>query len=581
MGNRSAVWSMVVTFAFSTQAIAAHLSVGPDLVCTHRTLAEAVAALPTDSNRHVIRMMSSAGSDATQVDARNRNLEIVGGFTTCPDPGDADAQPDALPTVLSGAGGEARSVLAFGGVNTDVKLRRLRIIDGDPTGSGGGIRFDGQGSLDLHEVEFSNNRSGSLGGGLYVEAQGLVVVNARDRVVFRGNTANLGGGIFLRGPIDFRMHGRESLFDQNAAAGGGAIRMNGPVRAAIGATSVDGGALFRRNVAVEGSAISVYSAISGQRGALTLYSIDPRYPLRFVDHRALIPGVYSSIIDISSQAVNSELRVCAWDLVIEGNPSTAMPVVAVEGSGASFMLNSPSCLGAFPPSATRCADPSACSRIADNALDDATPPITRFTSLFEVSNGAEMDVRAVSLQGNRVGRIAWAVGSTLSVADSVIAGNDVGRALFDSNGSLVLDGVTIADNTMPPSAAVVRAGGTLLDFRDSVVYQPGIVVLAGTPDQRSLSYLGVYDASGLPSDGGPYFAAHPLFNDPQQRDWRLRSDSPLVDVAPARGGSDRNGRPREVDTLDLPDFAGPRDLGAYESPHAISGVEYLFQDAFE
>lgn len=581
MSKRHAVWFLVASTAVVGQAHGVRLSVGADALCTHRTLAAAIADLPTDSDHHVVRMMSNAGGDAMQVDARDRNVEILGGFATCPSPEDPDAQPDGSSTVLSGTGGDARSVLSFGGSAVEVKLRRLRVVGGDATGSGGGVRFNGSGSLDLQEVEFSDNRAGSLGGGLYVESQGLVVVDARDGVVFRGNTADLGGGVFLRGRIEFRMYGRESLFDQNTASGGGAIRMNGPVRAAIGATAIDGGALFRGNAANVGSAISVYSGTGGQQGALTLYSIDSRYPLGFVGHRALMPGARSSVIDVSSQSVGSELRVCAWDLAFEQNLGTAMPLVAAEGAGASFMLNSPNCLDAFPPSAARCSDPRACSRMVDNALDDTTPPNLRFTHLLLVSNAAAMDVRSMSFHGNRVGGIAWAAGGSLSLGDSVVGANDASMALFDSAGSLVLDGMTIADNRMLPSAPVIRTGGSLLDFRDSIVHQPGIVVLTGAPAQRSLSYLGVHDASGLPGDGGPYILEPPLFSDPQERDWRLRSDSPLVDVAPARGGTDRDGRPRDIDTIDLPDVAGPRDLGAFESPHAMSGVEYLFEDAFE
>jgi hypothetical protein len=585
MGSRIAIWSLPILVAVATAANGAHLSVGTDPSCTHSTLAEAVGALPTGSDEsHVIRMMSTAGSDATQVDALNRNLEIVGGFTTCPGPDETGAQPDAPPTVLSGAGGDARPVLSMGGGSVAVTLRHLRIVDGDATRSGGGLSFNGAGSLELHAVEFVGNRSEWMGGGLYVESQGITVVTAGDGVVFRNNTAGLGGGIFLRGRVDFRMNGRDSLFEQNVADGGGAIRLNGPVRASIGATAVGGGALFRGNRANVGSAISVHSEISGQRGALTLYSIDSRQPLGFVDHRAVSRTRQSAVVHIyiSSQAVNSELRACAWDLVFEGNLGSSMPLVGVEGAGASFMLNSPNCLDALPPSAARCIDPSVCSRLSGSALDDSSPPDTRFTNLLQAWGGATVEARAMSVQGNRVASIVQvAPGSTLTLADTVVGANDVSRALFDSRGSLLLDGVTIADNLMRLGSSVVSATGTLLDFRDSIVHQPGTVVLTGAPAQRSLSYLGVHDVSGLPSDSGPFISESPLFSDPKQHDWRQRSDSPLVDIAPARGGTDRAGLLRDVDTLDLPNIAGPRDLGAFESPHAMSGVEYLFEDAFE
>jgi hypothetical protein len=60
---------------------------------------------------------------------------------------------------------------------------------------------------------------------------------------------------------------------------------------------------------------------------------------------------------------------------------------------------------------------------------------------------------------------------------------------------------------------------------------------------------------------------------------RLAPDSLGVDYAPIGGGTDFDGNPRDVDTANLPNQLGPRDLGAFESQ--VTMLDMIFADGFD
>jgi hypothetical protein len=75
----------------------------------------------------------------------------------------------------------------------------------------------------------------------------------------------------------------------------------------------------------------------------------------------------------------------------------------------------------------------------------------------------------------------------------------------------------------------------------------------------------------------------PDFVDAENGDYHQQVTSPGIDFAPAAGGVDLEFQPRTVDLPDVPNNAGPLDLGPYE--HALdlgcAGNDTIYCNGFD
>lgn len=231
-----------------------------------------------------------------------------------------------------------------------------------------------------------------------------------------------------------------------------------------------------------------------------------------------------------------------------------------------------------------------------------------------VEDGSAPTIRNNIIRGNRSlgdgageygygGGIDLGDGTTATIVNNVIAEN----AATDSGGgiSLGLAGeatpVVITNNTIVGN----RAGGEIpngFSFGGGVsVYSDAVVTLrnnAITGNASAFEGGGVYffannlnrvtyesndydgntpdDCAGVSSNscsGGQHFLP-PLYFDEAGGDYRLRSDSPLVDLATGTGApaEDRLGRSRPVDG-DLDAVSAP-DIGAYENQGELTRLRW-------
>lgn len=136
---------------------------------------------------------------------------------------------------------------------------------------------------------------------------------------------------------------------------------------------------------------------------------------------------------------------------------------------------------------------------------------------------------------------------------------------------------TIAGNDGSFQISLVGSDPTLFQVVNSIIDQPQALVylsngpVATTHLDRVLAHN---NAGAQPTD-------EIVLGQPTYRDGygRLAPGSLGIDVAPVGGGTDFDGNPRDVDTVNLPNQHGPRDLGAFESQ--VTTLDTIYADGFD
>ncbi|HOX72098.1 MAG TPA: hypothetical protein PK001_10175, partial [Dokdonella sp.] len=273
--------------AISADATAAIFTVGTGAGCSHGTIQSAINAANASAGADTVRLTRSLTyqPEAVTINAVE-NLNLVGGFATC-----TQAATDSNKTVISGAGGASEPVLRItAGTGIVVKLRHLTITlgDEDGNGAGGGIRFQGDGALEIIESNITNNAA-AYGGGIYALGTGsnaeLII---SESTVISGNTARYsGGGVSIGGPIEMTMNAPNSIIAFNEALGqaagtgyGGGLQVSGQATAYIGSSGVGGLGAIYSNTAIDGGGIAIISgAADGADATVYLYTTNPAQPV--------------------------------------------------------------------------------------------------------------------------------------------------------------------------------------------------------------------------------------------------------------------------------------------------------------
>jgi predicted outer membrane repeat protein len=276
-----------------------------DSKCTHNDLQSAVnAATCSYGTKIFVTREHTYTSQHLTINDKNIALIARGNGDACGPATPVICNPVCAPPptgplgIISGSSG---SVVAISG-NSNVTMRFLDITAGQNSGGqGGGIRFEGSGSLTL-DTSWVGNNTADIGGGIFFNGTGAttaqLTVLAHSEIF--GNTANSGlasghdggGGILVTGNSLLTMIEPDTQVNSNKALNGygGGIDVVGPASANIGSPDSDTGlSVLNNNSAAYGGGIAIVS--SGDGGAFArIFTTDPSRPVSITNNTATFTG---------------------------------------------------------------------------------------------------------------------------------------------------------------------------------------------------------------------------------------------------------------------------------------------------
>lgn len=545
---------------------------------------------------------------AQDVQVHDQNVFIYGGVDDC-----ADTSISGT-TTLSGAGGAEKSVMTISG-RSQVWLGGLKITQGDNNagGVGGGINFVGTGLLKVGSSTITGNRAG-YGGGINFRGTG----NSNDvaelwinvETLITNNTATTsGGGIRIEGNATLRVTDPQVWIALNHADNGygGGMQVIGPAKAYLGSPGyrlAEYIGLLYQNTAKYGGGLSINGGSGDSQNAnVCLFATDPAYPVRIEGNVAAQDGggIYLKPVAGSSPSgaavEGSDYRITAntakeGSAIYSGNDFSA---TGYDTSG--YVGLQPACEGVSLPAfgAVTCSS-AECNRIDGNVAQDISGQATAGSTLL-LQPASTFYAQPLRMDGNQGAHAIRVIGGyrsgfitytpTMGLTDCLLADNAVASdlVLAGSETSLSLSNCTIAGNAIGSGSAVVKSAGELV-LQQTIVAQGQTATLdygGGNPDNLTVRYVMSMETASLAS-GSHVIQADPLFVAAAQGNYRLRSTSPAIDLAPsvANNPRDLDGNPRDVDLSAAPNLDGIRDLGAYERQLRYCGAaDTMFCDGFQ
>jgi hypothetical protein len=506
----------------------------------------------------------------------------------CPPP------PTAPLVTISGTSGA--SVFTIGG-NSRVYLQYFDINNGnDAGGNGGGIDFDGSGSLTLDTSWVRANQAAN-GAGVFFNGSGgtAAVLTVRAYTQILANTASgSGGGIFVGGNSELDIvEPRISIDGNTAGADGGGIAVIGPATANVGSPDDNGLGVIRNNSAAYGGGIAVL-ADSGNNnyGNVQLFTTDAATPVGITNNTASLTGGGVYLKPNVSVSGSSGATFCAWDFRIESN--VAQEGAAIYADTDSFLqtiyggtVELGSCQGtpARPTAlgAVMCRNPTLCNTINGNEADD---PTRGSAILIQTEGGLFAD--RFSMRNNNVAHAIRIIGDQTQVQlfDCLIANNQSAQELIHVSGADTtpqVEACTFANNLIGASHVIYTESG--ISLTNDIIDEPGTATLAYSGDPANLQINWVLsNDNALPDAGTGNLFGEPSFVDLANGDYHLQPTSLGIDFAPPTAPDfDLDGNPRNVDLASAGNVYGSQDLGAYERQNLFrecGATDSIFCDGF-
>ncbi|MEO5626394.1 MAG: hypothetical protein ABIQ70_10345, partial [Dokdonella sp.] len=450
-------------------------------------------------------------------------------------------------------------------------------------GNGGGIYFDGAGSLDATNVHLHSNHA-SRGGGLYANGtgSGLAIRLHRGTDIFSNIADHTGGGIRVQGNTRlFMLEGgrvsNNTVPSNDSDGAGGGIQIVGPAQADIGSSEIS------FNSARYGGGIAVNSRDSDS-GRLRFFTTLSGQLVRIENNRAAATGG-GLFVDANRSITDSSWSfACGFGYSISGNAATngaaiyldtdsyfGFPIGAVADLSSSIVTTASLACGPEPAvalGALSCPAGQTCNRINGNRAEYTNGSASDGSTIV-VQTKAELVAEQVELRGN-AGAHVWLGFETWwdtpeSCTNCLIVDNQVTGDLvrMEEGATLELKNSTIAGNAIGGWNVLSLTGDLVLN--ESLLWQLGKTSLAQSGGrQRSIRNVLASETGSLGS-AATIEAIYPEFLDPTHGDYHLAPTSHAIDYAAATGGADLEGFDR---TIDLPtpnrSGGGPLDLGAYE-----------------
>jgi hypothetical protein len=495
------------------------------------------------------------------------------------------------PLVTIDGNNTAGSVLTITG-NSNIILCDLTITRGsaDASSGGGGINFNGNGSLYLSASTVSLNYAG-YGGGISINGNGgaaTLTLGANSLVLDNVAQTN-GGGIYMAGQSRLFALQPQTLIGYNQAPNGdgGGIYVAGPARADIGSAGYNGAPVIEYNSAAYGGGIAMDAAPDNADVTVRIFSVDANNPVQVSSNTATHTGggvwMHPYISGISNTDVSPIF--CAFDFRIDHNIAQEGTAIYSDtdssvgnGSEGGFVnLNSTvDSLCASPESigslgAVRCAAGVTCNTLSGNVAEDSSNTPKPGSVILIQDQGGLLGSR-FSMRGNTGQHAIRTFDVGVTVDSCLIADNTLTAEMlrFENDGTSGLvtqaasfDGCTIVDNSDEGAPVIYSAHP--LSLTDSIIDELSIntVNYAGPGGGLTASNVLATDISTLPSAAG-IDQGEPTYVDAANHDYHLQPTSSGVDFAPAKGGIDLDRNPRDVNLSGVPGNPTPRDIGAYE-----------------
>jgi hypothetical protein len=519
--------------------------------------------------------------------------------------------PTTQPLVTIDGNNTSGSVLTITG-NSNIILRDLTITRGSADASlgGGGIQFDGTGSLYLDTTTVSLNYAG-YGGGININGNGgpATLTLGANSLVINNVAEHDGGGIRLTGESRLFALQPYTLIGYNQAPNGdgGGIAVISPARADIGSPGYNGAPVIEYNQAEYGGGISAVAADKDQTATVRLFTTDASSPVSVSRNSASHAGGGIFLKPIHTGGLFGGpgfATFCARDFRIDNNVAQEGTAIYADedntlGSayvGAEVYLNGDAGNACNTPEtmsslgAVTCTSGTTCNTIDDNAAQDSGGTPTAGATILAQTNAA-LQVNRVTMRNNQGAHVIRSFGPDPNsdiaiVSDCLIADNVLTAEMIrvDNDGNnpfayyTTVDGCTIVNNSNQ-GAPVIFAGHPFALTR-SIVDESGIDTLHSSDlDHRIASYVLATDIFTLP-DGAGLVEGQPTYVDAAQKDYHLQPTSLGVDFAPKNGGEDLDGKPRDIDLSEVPNTFGPRDIGAYELQYVCS-PDTIYCNGFE
>ena len=431
----------------------------------------------------------------------------------------------------------------------DLRLRRFWI-----EGGADGIRWDGRGRVELTDVTLNNNRGDGIDARSDTGAAALDLYGGVDIAENGGDDGRQ--GVYLFGPL-LRVRGSANAVHHNDA--------HGIYLAGRGQVDIAGaGEVMRDNA---GSGLFIEHLEAGSLPSYA-YSVDPTNPLTFARNRNAF-----RLWTTSNTYLN---KLCLRNVAIRGNTDFAF---SADGHGNHVEMNGPTCQ--FPPEAGFTCRPTGgagCNTIRAN-VGHNSPIVTAI-------NGARLDVRNVLIEGNSgTSLLSTNLGadtpsaSAITLTGSLVRNNTVRDNLFEALHGGIVDiwDSTVFGNTGGFSVSLVGINPGLLQATNTIIDQPQAFLAYEGAEPWNTRYTRVLaqNRTGTPVQS-EFLIGRPTYADAYGR---LAPQSLGIDYAPAGGGVDLDGNPRDVDTIGRPNTHGPRDLGAFENQTAV--FDRIFASGFD
>jgi hypothetical protein len=561
-----------------------------DAACTHNDIQSAITAATcsygtkifiTHEHQYTNQSLSVVDKNVSLIGRANADVCGPASVVIC---NPVCAPPPTGPlAIINGANGA--SVITINGTS-HVTLQYLDItnVGHNANGNGGGVDFDGSGSLTIDTSWVGNNHA-TNGGGIYFNGTGATTstLNVLAHSDIFGNTADgNGGGILVSGNSELDILQDDTEINANTAGNhGGGIAIIGPAKANIGSPGITGPdgniGLVNNNTAAYGGGISVTVVDSSDHTSyVNLFTTDATRPVGIVGNTATHTGggIYLKPAESDGDTV-SDTYLCAWDYRIEAN--NAQEGAAIYSDTDYSFLDSPRggavslglCPFSYPSElgAVACPDSNVCNRIDSNhAEDNAANP----TSAILIQTNGYLNASRFSMRYNNVAHVIRLVGDSTdsSLFDCLIAENTSHQELFHVSGNaspLSIGACTLANNSIGTTHVIHTESD--LTLTNDIIDEGGTLALdySGDPAKLSISYVLSNDVTTLPDSAGPGIAlGTPDYVDIAHSDYHLKPTSLGVDYAPNVGGTDLDRHTRDVDLPSVGNVFGHQDLGAYE-----------------
>jgi predicted outer membrane repeat protein len=491
------------------------------------------------------------------------------------------------PAIILHGNGSASVLYVHG--NSNVTLQSLELTGGGGIDYGGGVHFSGTGSLTLVDSTITNN-SATYGGGIQFNGSGgnATLTLGADTILDENTASTDGGGIQINGTARLFALASNIFIGYNHAPNGtgGGVAVVGPAGASIGSAGYNTGPVLQFNDAAYGGGISVVGGPDNGLDAFAqFFTVDPSNPVQISDNTAALKGgalytkgFISNVLGKIAQAT-ANVYLCEFRM----NDNVAADGAAIYqdwdssiglgSEGTEVSLNQIVACGTDAqgtPIGVACAAGVPCNEISGNAAQNSSSQPTGGSTML-VGQESDLYVRRVAIRGNLAGYAVNAVGdfNTVYLINSLVADNHTQHELFGARSTnlaeVLVDSCTIAHNTIDNGYVLYGNGNTTLQLTNSIIDMPGVSTLdyTGSAANLTVQYVVASDGATLPAALG-VIQAEPTFVDVAAGDYHLVPTSIGIDYAPATGGVDLDGNPRDVDLAPIPNNFGPRDIGAYE-----------------